>query len=149
MILRKGEAPFIPTPPARAPAARQAHHIAGNHQLFIGIDDRHFDHRIFGLNKGSVVLVFLFIDRQPEEIQVMADGAPGAGGVFADAAGKDQRVQAAHLHNIAADGGANALGKQRERQGCLTITAVRRLLDIAIIVRDAGNPSRPDSLFSS
>ena len=85
------------------------------------------------------MLVFLFIDREPEEIQVMADGAPGSGGVFADAAGKDQRVQAAHLHNIAADSGANALSKQRERQGCLTITAVRRLLDIAIIVRDAGN----------
>jgi hypothetical protein len=33
--------------------------------------------RIFGLNKGGVVLVFLFIDREPEEIQVMADGAPG------------------------------------------------------------------------
>lgn len=47
--------------------------------------------------------------------------------------------KAAHLHNIAADSGANALSKQRERQGCLTITAVRRLLDIAIIVRDAGN----------
>ena len=46
----------------------------------------------------------------------MADGAPGSGGILAYAAGKDQRVQTAHLHNIAADSGANAFSKQRERQ---------------------------------
>lgn len=117
MILRKGERRRLGWYRQLARLRqRQAHHIAGDHQLFIGIDHRHFDHRIFGLNKGGVVLVFLFIDREPEEIQVMADGAPARAEFSPMPPVKISASKAAHLHNIAADSGANALGKQRERQ---------------------------------
>ena len=49
------------------------------------------------------------------------------------AAGKDQRVQTSHLHDIAADSRANAFGKQRQRQSRPFVAGVSCLFDVAVI----------------
>ncbi len=56
-------------------------------------------------------------------MQIAADRRPRPGGILAYAAGKDQRVQTSHLHDIAADSRANAFGKQRQRQSRRSLPA--------------------------
>ena len=76
-------------------------------------------------------------------MQIAADRRPRPGGILAYAAGKDQRVQTSHLHDIAADSRANAFGKQRQRQSRPFVAGVSCLFDVAVIRGHAGDAQQP------
>ncbi len=76
-------------------------------------------------------------------MQIAADRRPRPGGILAYAAGKDQRVQTSHLHDIAADSRANAFGKQRQRQSRPFVAGVGCLFDVAVIRGHAGDAQQP------
>ncbi|VTM47026.1 Uncharacterised protein [Klebsiella pneumoniae] len=144
MILRKRRrVVYADTASSRALRQCKTHDVAGNHKLFIGVDHRHFDQRIIRLNKGRAPLVFLVVQREAEKMQIAADRRPRPGGILAYAAGKDQRVQTSHLHDIAADSRANAFGKQRQRQSRPFVAGVGCLFDVAVIRGHAGDAQQP------
>ena len=87
------------------------------------------------------IAVLVGIERDRQELQAGADPLAQSGGVLANPAGKDQRVQPAHGGRIGSDRLAHLVDKHLERQFGAGIALGGGVLDVSDVT--ARNPREP------
>ena len=126
--------------------AHDADRLAGDHARGIGGDDEHLDPGIGVRDVDHACRIFAcgpILDRIYEDAQLpelLAGHGADAGGVFADASGKDQHVQPAQHGIVGADIFAQPIGKNLGGQHGLAVPGVGRGGDLAGIT---GQPREP------
>ncbi len=115
----------------------------GDDKFFVGGDDAEGDLALVGGDDGGVGGVFLGVEVEVEEGEVGADLGADVGGVFADAAGEDEGVEAVHGGGERGDEFAGLVAEEVDGVGGVRVAVSRRAARSRMSLVVPETPMRP------